>query len=137
MKNSMMSKKLINPDELYDGSAFGLSQAVLEPNSKLVFISGQVDWNHQFKVTSHSVEGQFKKALENLSIALNASNSSIENLLQVRIYIKGELGDHLNVVGPLLAEYLGSSRPAVTGIGVASLASPDILVEIEAMAISA
>ena len=131
-----MSKKLINPDELYDGAAFGLSQAVLEPNSKLVFISGQVDWNHQFEVTSDSVEGQFKQALENLSIALKSSNSSVENLLQVRIYIKGELGDHLKVVGPLLATYLGSSRPAVTGIGVASLASPDTLVEIEAIAMA-
>lgn len=25
-----MSKKLINPKELYDGSAFGMSQAVIE-----------------------------------------------------------------------------------------------------------
>jgi 2-iminobutanoate/2-iminopropanoate deaminase len=35
---------------------------------------------------------------------------------------------------PILAEFLGESRPALTGIGVAFLASPSILVEIEAIA---
>lgn len=110
-----------------------MSQAVYDPNSSLVFISGQVDWNHQFEITSHSVEAQFKKALQNLSIALVAAKSSIENLLHVKVYIRGEFGDHLPQIGPLLSEYLGTSRPAVTGIGVASLASPDTLVEIEAV----
>ncbi|VEP12206.1 Endoribonuclease L-PSP (fragment) [Hyella patelloides LEGE 07179] len=35
---------------------------------------------------------------------------------------------------PILSSFLGESRPAVTGIGVASLASPETLVEIEAIA---
>jgi enamine deaminase RidA (YjgF/YER057c/UK114 family) len=37
-------------------------------------------------------------------------------------------------VGPILSAFLGDSRPAVTGIGVASLASPSTLVEVEAVA---
>jgi 2-iminobutanoate/2-iminopropanoate deaminase len=40
----------------------------------------------------------------------------------------------MNTLGPILAEFLGESRPALTGIGVASLASPELLVEIEAVA---
>jgi len=131
-----MSKKLVNPEELFDGSGFGMSQAVIETDSNLVFISGQVDWNHQFETTESSVEGQFKKALNNLSIALEASDSSVEKLLQLRVYIRGEFGEHMNTIAPLLAEYLGSSRPAVTGVGVASLASSQTLVEIEAIASS-
>jgi 2-iminobutanoate/2-iminopropanoate deaminase len=35
---------------------------------------------------------------------------------------------------PILASFLGNSRPAVTGIGVASLASKATLVEVEAIA---
>ncbi|MDV3351977.1 RidA family protein [Leptothoe sp. LEGE 181152] len=129
-----MSKKLINPEELYDGAAFGMSQATVETDLGLVFVSGQVDWNHQFETTETSIEGQMKKALGNLKIALTAAGSSIEQLLQVRVYIRGELGEHMETVAPILSDFLGESRPSVTGIGVASLASPSTLVEVEAIA---
>lgn len=129
-----MSKKLINPPELYDAAAFGMSQATVDTESKLVFISGQVDWNHQYETTENSVKGQAIKALENLKIVLTAAGSSVGELLQVRVYIRGELGEHMETLGPILSEFLGDSRPAVTGIGVASLASPSTLVEVEAVA---
>jgi 2-iminobutanoate/2-iminopropanoate deaminase len=129
-----MSKKLINPAELYDCSANGMSQATVETELGLVFVSGQVDWNHQFETTEKSIEGQARKALDNLQIALIAAGSSVGQLLQVRVYIRGELGEHMETLGPILAGFLGESRPAVTGIGVASLASPSILVEVEAIA---
>lgn len=129
-----MSKQLFNPEELYDGAAFGLSQAVVESDTGLVFVSGQVDWTHQYETTESSVEGQTRKALTNLDIALKAAGSSINQLLQVRIYVRGELGDHLKVLAPILVDFLGESRPALTGIGVASLASASTLVEVEAIA---
>lgn len=129
-----MSKKQINPEELYDGAAFGMSQATVETDLGLVFVSGQVDWNHQYETTESSVEGQMRKALDNLKIALTAAGSSVEQLLQVRVYIRGELGEHMEAVAPILSSFLGESRPSVTGIGVASLASPSTLVEVEAVA---
>ncbi|WP_019505403.1 RidA family protein [Pleurocapsa sp. PCC 7319] len=129
-----MNKKPINPPELFDGSPFGMSQAVCDLDSKLVFISGQVDWNQEYQTSENSVEGQTEKALQNLQIALDAANSSVDNLLQVRIYIRGELGEYINTLAPILSSFFGESRPALTGIGVASLASPETLVEIEAVA---
>ncbi|KAM3092850.1 RidA family protein [Phormidesmis sp. 146-35] len=129
-----MSKKLVNPEELYDGAAFGMSQATVETELGLVFVSGQVDWNHQYETTEDSVEGQARKALGNLKIALTAAGSSVEQLLQVRVYVRGEVGEHLETLAPILSGFLGESRPSLTGIGVASLASPSILIEIEAIA---
>lgn len=129
-----MSKKLINPKELYDSAAFGMSQATVETELGLVFVSGQIDWNHQHETTENSVEGQMRKALDNLKIALKAAGSSVEQLLQVRIYIRGELGEHMETLAPILSGFLGESRPSLTGIGVASLASPSTLVEVEAVA---
>ncbi|MCG8352349.1 MAG: RidA family protein [Chloroflexales bacterium] len=129
-----MSKRIVNPEELFDGSAFGMSQAVVETTAGLVFVSGQVDWNHQHEISESSVEGQLQKAFENLSIALAAAGSSIDKLLHVRVYVRGELGEYSSTAGPILARFLGESRPALTVIGVASLASPETLVEIEAIA---
>lgn len=129
-----MSKELINPKALYDGTPSGLSQAVIETESGLVFISGQVDWNHQYQTTEHTVEGQLRKALDNLKVVLEESGSSIDQLLQVRIYIRGELSEYMHEFAPIFSNFVGTSRPAVTGIGVASLASPETLVEVEAIA---
>ena len=129
-----MSKKLINPEELYDGAAFGMSQATVETELGLVFVSGQVDWNHQYETTENSIEGQARKALDNLKIALTAAGSSVGQLLQLRLYIRGEIGEHMETVVPILSGFLGESRPSVTAIGVASLASPSTLVEVEAVA---
>jgi 2-iminobutanoate/2-iminopropanoate deaminase len=129
-----MSKKLINPEDLYDCAPLGMSQATVETQLGLVFVSGQVDWNHQHETTENSVEGQMRKALDNLKIVLAAAGSSVGQLLQVRVYVRGELGEHMETVVPILSGFLGESRPSVTGIGVASLASPSTLVEVEAVA---
>ena len=131
-----MAKKIINPPELFDGAAFGMSQGAIETQSGLVFLSGQVDWNQQYETTEQSVEGQMKIALANLKIALANAGSSIDQLLRVRIYIRGEFGEHTKAIIPLFNDFFGKSRPAMTWIGVASLASPETLVEVEAVAFS-
>jgi 2-iminobutanoate/2-iminopropanoate deaminase len=129
-----MKKQLINPPQLYDGRPHGLSHAVVDTASSTVYISGQVDWDMNHQVSSHTVEGQLKNALTNLTIVLEASGSSVENLLNLRIYVRGELGEFMETIAPILAEFLAESHPALTGIGVASLASSETLVEIEATA---
>jgi len=129
-----MTKKLVNPEQLYDGAPFGMSQAVLETESSLVFVSGQVDWDHQYQVSRDTASGQLEVALDNLRTALTAAGASVESVLHLRLYIRGELEDHMESLVPILAKFLGSSRPAVTAVGVASLASKATLVEIEAVA---
>jgi 2-iminobutanoate/2-iminopropanoate deaminase len=86
------------------------------------------------EVSSHTVEGQLKNALTNLSVVLDAVGSSVENLLHLRIYVRSELGEYMAAIAPILSQFLAESRPALTGISVASLASPETLVEIEATA---
>lgn len=129
-----MRKKLVNPETLYDATPLGMSQAVVDSDGGLVFVSGQVDWDDQHQVSGDSVPGQLARALENLKITLEASGASVDTLLHVRVYVRGELEDHMESAAPILAGFLGDSRPALTGIGVASLASKATLVEVEAIA---
>ncbi|GAP94244.1 RidA family protein [Leptolyngbya sp. NIES-2104] len=93
-----MSKKQINPEELYDGAASGTSQATVETELGLVFVPGQVDWNHQYETIEDSIEGQVRKALDNPKIALTAAGLSVEQLLQVRVYVRGEIGEHIEPI---------------------------------------
>jgi 2-iminobutanoate/2-iminopropanoate deaminase len=129
-----MTKRLINPATLYDGSALGLSHATLHKESSLLFISGQVAWDLQHLVSENSVAGQLRLALENLRRVLIEAEASVDDLLHMRIYVRGEVEDHMEALGPILSAFLGDSRTAITGIGVSSLASRATLVEVEAVA---
>ncbi|QRV22547.1 RidA family protein [Marinomonas foliarum] len=129
-----MSIKRINPLSLYDGAATGMSQATVDNDAGLVFISGQVDWDTDFQTHNHDMKTQTANAAKHLITVLEEANSSVENILQLRVYVRGEVADHMEDIVPIIASTLGTSRPALTGIGVASLASPEILIEIEAVA---
>ncbi|MGO2354306.1 MAG: RidA family protein [Marinomonas foliarum] len=129
-----MSIKRINPLSLYDGAATGMSQATVDNDTGLVFISGQVDWDTDFQTHNHDMKTQTANAAKHLITVLEEANSSVENILQLRVYVRGEVADHMEDIVPIIASTLGTSRPALTGIGVASLASPEVLIEIEAVA---
>lgn len=129
-----MAKRLVDPPNLYDGSPLGLSQGTLDVDSGLLFVSGQVDWDPRQQVVHDSVAGQFEAALANVRSVLEAAGARVTDLLHLRIYVRGELEDHMAAVAPILARFLGDSRTAITGIGVSSLASRATLVEVEAVA---
>ena len=65
---------------------------------------------------------------------LSEAGSSLDDVLQLRVYVRGELADGMSQLVPVLARHFGAVRPALTGVGVASLASRDTLIEIEALA---
>jgi 2-iminobutanoate/2-iminopropanoate deaminase len=129
-----MTKRLVNPASLYDGTPIGLSHGTIDEASSLLFISGQVAWDLQQLVTDDTVAGQFRLALENLKTVLAEADSGVNDLLHMRIYVRGELEEHMEALAPILTEFLGVARTAITGIGVSSLASKRTLVEVEAVA---
>lgn len=129
-----MSTKLVNPAQLYDGAPIGMSQAKMDLASGLVFVSGQVDWDRDSRVRHATLEGQAEGAVQHLLTVLSEAGASLEDVLQLRVYVRGELADGMAQVVPVLARHFAAVRPALTGIGVASLASRDTLIEIEALA---
>ena len=129
-----MRTKLVNPAGLYDGAPVGMSQAKVDLQSQFVFVSGQVDWDRESRVKHPTLEGQAEGAIEHLITVLKEAGSSLEDVLQLRVYVRGELADGMSQLVPVLARHFGAVRPALTGIGVASLASRDTLIEIEALA---
>lgn len=129
-----MSSTLVNPVGLYDGAAVGMSQATVDRESGFVFVSGQVDWDRDSHIRHATLEAQAEGAIEHLVTVLNEAGSSLQDVLQLRAYVRGELADGMAQLAPVFARHFGAVRPALTGIGVASLASRDTLIEIEALA---
>jgi enamine deaminase RidA (YjgF/YER057c/UK114 family) len=125
----------INPDGMHHNPAF--SQAILLPaGARTLLIGGQNAVGADGKVVGRGDLGaQTARALENLQLCLKAAGATLEQLVQVKIYLAGDID-----IRPGFAAWMAvwgnrSDPPTVTGLRVHGLANPDYLVEIEAIAV--
>lgn len=132
-----MTKKTIQPNQLFDSRQFGFSQIVTTPPGKLVFISGQVAWDENLNLVSpNDLATQTEKALENLKIAIEAAGGTLENIVMLRIYKVNYKPKDGTIIGEKLRKYFGTeSPPASTWLSVNGLANEGFLIEIEAQAV--
>jgi len=77
--------------------------------------------------------GQTVQALSNITRALTAAGSRLEDVVRTRIYVTDI--QHWEEVARAHGEFFGGIRPACTLVAVAALINPDMLVEIEAEAV--
>jgi 2-iminobutanoate/2-iminopropanoate deaminase len=80
----------------------------------LIFISGQASVDAQGKIVPDTFEGEFRRSVENLKLALATAGSDLKHVLQVRSYIR----DAANVqeYNKLYREYFSEPFPARTTI---------------------
>jgi enamine deaminase RidA (YjgF/YER057c/UK114 family) len=130
-----MSIERVNPKQLYDSLKFGFSHATLQKGGgKTLHLAGQVAWDAQTNVIGPGdYAAQTRQALANITAVLRAAGCTPANVTRLRTYVVNHSPDKL---GPILGEigaFYGGATPAPnTFIGVAALALPDFLVEIEA-----
>ena len=126
----------IQPEGLFASEPLGFTQVVTSPPGKLVFVSGQVALDENAQVVGPGDLGaQAEQALANLGRALEAVGASPADVAFLRIYIANYDPSKLAVLGPLLPKFFGSKLPAQTLLGVQALATPDLLIELEALAV--
>lgn len=123
----------INPEDMHRSPAF--SQGIVVPvGMRTLIIGGQNGVDETGKVVSNDLAGQTARAVDNMIKVLEAAGGSLDNLVRVGLYIKGE-GD----IMPGFNEWMRRTSqiknpPTVTGIRVLGLGHPDFLIEIEATA---
>jgi enamine deaminase RidA (YjgF/YER057c/UK114 family) len=125
----------INPWTWQD--QFGFSQAVaVPPDARWVFCAGQGAASSE-GATLHEGDmgGQVTQAFDNLEVVLEEAGSGLSHVVRLNYYTTDV--DALLGVWNLVVERLdkASCRPASTLLGVARLAFPEMLVEIEATAL--
>ena len=99
-----------------------------------VYISGQVARNGQGEIVGiGDIEAQVTQVFENLKTAMAAVNGDLRNLVKVVIYLTDpRFRDAIRLIQP---RYLRDELPASTMVIVKGLASPEYLVEIDAIAV--
>jgi enamine deaminase RidA (YjgF/YER057c/UK114 family) len=127
----------MNPDTLFPSRQYGFSQIVTSRGGTTVYISGQVGWDANQEIgDAGDLHIQTVRALENIERAVNAAGGSRHDVVSLRIYIVGEWIHNTRAVRESLLAFFDFNRlPTSTWIGVSALASPDFLIEIEAIAI--
>lgn len=121
----------LNPKSLPDASAIGYSQITTVEPGRLAFISGQVAWRPDGEPAPDSLAEQAKLVVKNAKAALDAVGASSQDLVMVRVYMTDWTPERMEELMPHLLALFDGAQPSLTGIGVASLAGPDLQLEIE------
>jgi enamine deaminase RidA (YjgF/YER057c/UK114 family) len=123
----------INPWTWQD--QFGFAQAVSAPAaSRWLFLAGQGPADPDGAVTHvGDIAGQVSQAFDNIETVLAQAGADLSHVVRLNYYTTDV--DALFGVWHLIVERLGENRPSSTLLGVARLAYPEMLVEIEATAL--
>lgn len=107
---------------------------VVKARGTLVFVSGQVAMDERGQVVGvGDVVAQATLALEHVGRGLRAAGAESSHVTKVTIYVRN-MEDRVKIV-PIRARFFGETLPASTIVEVSKLAHPDLLIEIEAIAV--
>ena len=130
-----MPHTIVNPAGLHDPAPFGYSHtATIPAGTELVLVAGQYGSGADGAVVSLAFTEQVQQAFRNLSVALGAHGLDLSHVVQLRTYVVNLDFDKLGAIGQAVKSGCGDTPPTQTVIGVAGLAMPDILFEVEAVA---
>jgi reactive intermediate/imine deaminase len=112
------------------------SHAVVVESGTLVFVSGQVAYDAQRRVVGKGdMRAQTRQVLENLKAVLADAGTDLAHVVRLNAYLTdmSQLEGHREV----RKEYFGdfANAPASTLVGVSRLVDPDLLLEVEAVAV--
>jgi enamine deaminase RidA (YjgF/YER057c/UK114 family) len=126
----------INPAGLYDALGYGFSHATLQQAGATLHLAGQVAWDKDCNVVGiGDLEAQTRQALANLHAVLAEAGCTPADVVRLRTYVVDHSPEKLGPVLGAIGEFYAGAVPAPnTFIGVATLALPDFLIEIEAIA---
>lgn len=133
------TKKHIVTDRLHSRVINGKSifpHALVVDGGQLVFVSGQLAWDKDGNVVGKGdMRAQFRKVCENLAEALAASGATWKNVVQSNTYVTDM--DAFFTCVDIRQEFFGEGWPTSTTVEVRRLAHPDMMVEIEVVAVVA
>jgi 2-iminobutanoate/2-iminopropanoate deaminase len=117
-----------------------MSHVVVADGGTTVYIAGQTAFDEEHRLVGRGdVHAQTVQAYRNLRTALAAAGATFADVVKSTIYVVGVTPEVLADFMRGMDDALGEPMPptASTFIGVAALAYPDLLVEIDAIAVVA
>jgi enamine deaminase RidA (YjgF/YER057c/UK114 family) len=133
-----MTSERINPAELARPSGFSHAVSVAggAAAGRMVFLAGQTGVDRDGNVADGGVVPQFERAMTNLLTALGAAGGLPSDLVSLTIYLTDvpDYQAHARDIGAVWRRLAGTDYPAMAAVGVTRLWLPELLVEIQGIA---
>ncbi|HET9686363.1 MAG TPA: RidA family protein [Pseudolabrys sp.] len=132
-----MTVTKIQPKMLFQRALEGrvlYTHVVVAETQSLIFISGQLARDKSGNIVGpRDMRTQIRQVGENLRAALEAADASLADLVKTTTFVTDidEFFRHVDI----RHDYLGVALPASTTVEVRRLSHPDLMVEIEAIAV--
>jgi len=131
----MAEKRFLSPDTL--PAPFGYSHVVDSPADRIVYISGQVPLDAEGQLVGEGdFEAQTRQVFQNLTRALEAADAVWSDVVKLNYFLTDV--SQITSVRAIRDEYVDTDRPpASTLVQVSGLFRPEVMVEVEAVAVPA
>ena len=126
------SMKRINPTTLAQPT--GYSHVVEVAGGRTIYVSGQIARDRSgVLVGAGDLKAQTVQVFENLKLALAASGATFANLVKITVFMIDV--SQIQIFRDVRDRYLTDGVPTSSLVQVVGLASPELLIEIEAIAV--
>ena len=131
-----MERRIINPWTWQDDFGFVQANAIDGPR-RVVFCAGQFSGDSEGRpLHPGDLRAQLHQSLDNLETVLGDAGLKLSDVVRLTYYVT-DIDAFLEAVSELNSRLAKvGCRPASTLLGVTRLASPELLVEIEATAVA-
>jgi enamine deaminase RidA (YjgF/YER057c/UK114 family) len=125
-----------HPEGLLHNPAF--SQVVAASGKRTIYTAGQVSIDERGAlVGAGDLAAQTAQVMRNVGLALSAVGASYADIVKITTYVVNYKPEHRAIIGKARSPFFANGTPpASTLVGVAALALPEWLVEIEAVAVT-
>lgn len=129
---------VLNPDGLPKPDVY--RQVAVATGSRMVFLAGQVARDADgTPVGTGDLAAQVEQAFVNVATAVEAVGGTFADIAKLTVYVVDWTEDKLAALGEGIGRAAGRAtvdplRP-ITLLGISALAEPDLLVEVEAIAV--
>jgi len=134
-----MTSERLNPAELARPSGFSHAVSVAggTATGRMVFLAGQTGVDRDGNVADGGVVPQFERAMTNLLAALGAAGGLPSDLVSLTIYLTDvpDYQAHAREIGAVWRRLAGTEYPAMAAVGVTRLWLPELLIEIQGIAV--
>jgi len=126
-KEVIISGNLSKPLGIY-------SHAVKVKGNQLLFISGMTARDKNGNIVGKGdIKAQTQQILENMKVILDGVGATFDHIVKVTVFVTDIR--YLKEIHEVRAKYFKRDYPASTLVQVSRLVSPDMLIEIEAIAV--
>ncbi len=123
----------LNPETLHKPR--GYTHVVVVRSGNTVYIAGQVPLDKQGNLVGAGDFGaQVRQAFENLKAALSSAGVGFSDVVNMNTYVTDM--SQIDKYRTIRDEYMKSDLPAATLVDVKSLFRPDVMIEINAVAVA-